>query len=114
MPRLSLANAIWFVAYLLVMGAVVWNMLRLRDSVPQQYDTEQANAQWQAWRSDELRRSKEPGPVHRRVPKSTEPPAVVHMRDYFAVWMFAAVFFSTLLFLVTMFFIRGALRTQDP
>ena len=53
---------------------------------------------------------REPGPVRRRVPKSTEPPALVLMRDYFGVSLIGAVLFTTVLYWVIAWFVMGILR----
>ena len=51
------------------------------------------------------------GPVKRREPKSLEPPALVLMRDHFAVCLGLALLLSTVLFGTFMFFVRGALAS---
>ena len=55
----------------------------------------------------------QPSPVQRRVPKSNEPPALVMMRDHFAVSLFAAVLFSTMLYWVLAWFVMGVNQPPD-
>jgi hypothetical protein len=52
--------------------------------------------------------------VKRREPKSAEPPALVLMRDHFAVCLSLAVVLSSVLFGTFMFFVRGALTSPGP
>jgi hypothetical protein len=66
--------------------------------------------QWQEWREDVRQQQTKPGPVHRRVPKSFEPPALVLMRDYFGVSLFGAIMFTTVLYWVIAWFVTGMLR----
>jgi hypothetical protein len=54
------------------------------------------------------------GPVKRRVPGSLEPPALVLMRDHFAVCLGFALLLSTVLFGTFMFFVRGAMWSGGP
>jgi hypothetical protein len=54
--------------------------------------------------------AEQPSTVKRRAPKSAEPPALVLMRDYFAVCLALAIVLSTVLFGTFMFFVRGALQ----
>ena len=50
---------------------------------------------WQDWRADVQEQKAHPGPVERRVPKRRlEPPALVLLRDFFAVLMFGALLFQ--------------------
>ena len=70
------------------------------------------SADWQAWREDVRQQQTNPGPVKRRVPKSDEPPALVLMRDYFAVLMVGAVLFSSLLYWIMAWFVTGILRQR--
>jgi hypothetical protein len=44
------------------------------------------------------------------VPKSTEPPALVLMRDYFIVSLVGAILFTTVLYWVIAWFVMGILR----
>ena len=74
----------------------------------------QAQAEWDAWREDAKKMAEEPGPVKRRVPKSAEPPALVLMRDHFAVCLgLARCCCRRVLFGTFMFFVRGAMATPS-
>ena len=108
MARFTLAGALWLAAYLAMLAAVVVTLLDVRRQSLATLDTPQARAQWDEWRKAAQREATGAGPVQRRVPKSSEPPALVLLRDYFGVCLAAAVTFSSLLFFVLMFTIRGA------
>ncbi|HJQ81746.1 MAG TPA: hypothetical protein VJ828_17410 [Lacipirellulaceae bacterium] len=73
--------------------------------------TPESIRQWEAWREDVRQQDEQPGPVRRRVPKSAEPPALVLMRDYFAVSLVGAVLFMTLLYWVIAWFAYGILHS---
>lgn len=58
-------------------GLVAWRDHRLAV-----IDTPRARAEWEAFRNDMRRQSGREGPVQRKVPRSTEPPELVWLRDY--------------------------------
>jgi hypothetical protein len=105
------ANWLWWWAggYVIVMGAVVGSMIWERHSVLTEMSTPSSLANWEVWREDVRQQQGNPGPVERRVPKSDEPPALVLMRDYFAVSMVGATFFTSLLYWIGAWFVTGAL-----
>ena len=104
-------NLAWLAAYLVAVAVVVMLVLRARDATFRELSTPEAVAEWQAWRESAPNRT-DAGGVRRRQPKSTEPPALVLMRDHFAVVMSSAVLFSSLLFATIMIAARGAFRSQ--
>jgi hypothetical protein len=101
---LTLANLAWTFVYLVMVLLIAWQMNDLKTNMLAQLSTPEAQADWEKWRADTTK----PGPVARREPKSTEPPALVLMRDYYGVCLGTALFFSSLLFVVTMLLVRGA------
>lgn len=103
---LTLPNLAWALLYVVLLGIIVWQVSGLRTQMLARLSTPEAKADWEKWRADTTK----PGPVARREPKSTEPPALVLLRDYYGICLGAALFFSSLLFLVTMLFVRGASR----
>ena len=101
----------WMLGYFVLLTAVVCAMIWTKLAVVSQ-SSQTSISDWQTWREDERERQLHPGPVERRVPKSDEPPALVLMRDYFAVLMVGAVLFSSLLFWITAWFITGMMITR--
>jgi hypothetical protein len=99
------------IAYAALIGAVTWGMWYARDVVAPQLDTEKGQHDWDEWRHEASEQAAGKGPVTRREPKSFEPPLVVLMRDYFAVCLGGAIVFSSLLFAVFGFVIRGIIST---
>jgi hypothetical protein len=91
------ANWYWLAAYVVTVGAIVVLMLGARRTTLRTLSTPSANAQWQAWRNSEPNQT-EAGGVKRRPPASSEPNALVLLRDYFGVMLGAALFFGSLLF----------------
>lgn len=104
----SRANAAWLVAYIAVVVLVAGGVFYGRAQALAIYGSQEAQVQWDRWRDDAKKMSETPGPVTRRVPGSAEPPALVLMRDHFAVCLAGAVLLTSVLFGTFMAFIRGA------
>jgi hypothetical protein len=104
----SLTNTGWLLAYVAILALVVSGVFYGRAQALAIYGSQEAQAQWDTWRDDAKQMSDGPGPVTRRVPKSAEPPALVLMRDHFAVCLAGSVLLTSVLFGTFMVFIRGA------
>ena len=98
-------------AYVSVVAAVVAALAYARQQALRTYGTEQAQGEWDEWRDQATEQAQGQGPVTRRAPKSAEPPALVLMRDYFAVCLVIAVTLTSVLFVTFVGLVRGALRT---
>ena len=98
-------------AYIAVVAAVVAAMAFARSQALRNYATDEAQGQWEKWRQKAKEQEQGEGPVARRTPKSAEPPALVLMRDYFAVCLVIAVTLSSVLFVTFLALVRGALTT---
>ena len=107
-PRIR--GAVWMIAYVAVIGAVVGSLLSARRRALDEMNTPQARAEWETWRQSVRDEARAGAPVQRRVPKSGEPPMVVLMRDHFAVCLATAVVLSSALFTVMAFMLEGVLR----
>ncbi len=110
--RSWIGGVIWLLAYVALIAAVIVSLVDARNHTLSQMDTPQVQAEWETWRQA-VRDQPESAPVKRRVPKSSEPPLVVLLRDYFGVCLAAAVVFSSLLFGVISFMVRGVLRSEE-
>ncbi|MEX2112032.1 MAG: hypothetical protein WD845_02545 [Pirellulales bacterium] len=110
LPKSRRANWLWAAGYAVMVLAVVIGMLAGRRAALEGLTTPEAQAEWEAWRHAEPNQT-ETGGVKRRPPSSSEPPALVLLRDHFGVMLFGAVFFSSLLFGAVMIATRGALST---
>jgi len=106
----SWSSALWLAAYVAMIAGVVGGMLHLRAEAMAVYGTAEAQAEWDAWREDATKMAEQPSVVKRRAPKSAQPPALVLMRDHFAVCLSLAIVLSTVLFGTFMMFVRGAMR----
>lgn len=107
----------WLLALLILILAEVALVAWLRDSRQTWIDnnsTPAAQASWEKYREDAAKQdgTAGSGPVKRKVPKSSEPPFVVLLRDHFGVVQVAAVVFSTVLYLFALILIRGLLLAQ--
>jgi hypothetical protein len=100
------------VGYVVMIVAIVWWLRSARDWALAELATPESIRQWETWRGDVRQQDEQAGPVRRRVPKSAEPPALVLMRDYFAVSLVGAVLFMTLLYWVIAWFVRGILQSR--
>jgi hypothetical protein len=108
--KCSLASVGWLAAYAVVLTLIVGGASYMRTVAIAVYGTPQAQTEWDTWREDVKELEKQPYPVKRRVPKSTEPPALVLMRDYFGVCLTVAVVLSTVLFGTFMVLVKGAMN----
>jgi hypothetical protein len=82
-------------------------MDKTRDWAMTRLASPQSTANWQTWRDEVRKQQDAPGPVQRRIPKSSEPPALVMMRDHFSVSLVGAVLFSSLLYWVFIWLVMG-------
>jgi hypothetical protein len=94
-----------------VLVAVVVATFRSRDLALERLSTSKSLADWQTWRDEVQQQQGLRGPVERRVPKSSEPPALVMMRDHFVVSLTGAVLFSTMLYWVFAWFVMGVMQS---
>ena len=109
MNRRTAANIGWTLGYLAMVLAVIAALRSYRAKALATYASAEADQQWQAWReaADELGRT---GPVQRAKPESSEPPALVLMRDHFPACLGISLLLSSCLFVCLMLTVRGALR----
>lgn len=105
-------NITWFVAYLLTMFVLVYSLQRYRTQALETYSTVEAKAEWEEWRSA-AKQIGEDGPVSRREPKSSQPPALVLMRDHFSACLGISLLLSSCLFGWMMICVRGAMRPVE-
>jgi len=103
----------WLLAYAALIALVVAGVFYGRQVALAVYGSAEAQAEWDAWRAGAAQLAESSGPVKRRVPKSAEPPALVLMRDHFAVCLGGAIVLSTILFGTFTLLFRGAMQT-DP
>ncbi len=99
----------WMIGYATLMLVVLVTMYRVRDWAITQLASPKSVADWQEWREDVRQQHDQPGPVQRRVPKSSEPPALVMMRDHFTVSLLGAVLFSSALYWVFVWFVSAVI-----
>ncbi len=108
--RLSLGTLVALVCYLLLMAGLVLGLSTLRGQVIADLSTPKARADWEAWRQRNAPQEK--GVIHRRVPKSEEPPHLVLLRDYFWGVLFSLGLVVSFMFGALVLLIRG--MSQSP
>ena len=106
--KMSLANLSWLLAYVAILAIVIGGVFYGRAQAKMIYGSQAAQSEWESWREDTKKMAEGAGPVKRRVPKSAEPPALVLMRDHFAICLAGSVLLTSVLFGTFMVFIRGA------
>jgi hypothetical protein len=123
--RRLIVNSILGAIFVASLVGVVIGMNHLRDAALRSYGTERSQADWEKWRADIAEESKafeiaakgkarKDGslpPVKRRVSKAAEPPALLLMRDRYAVCLTAALLLSGAMIGSILLLIRGAILT---
>ena len=104
---------LWLLGYVALMSLVTWGMFRGRESALQAYRGDEAREDWEQWREEAKTQAAGEGPVTRRIPKSSEPPALVLMRDYFWQCLAGAWVVSSALGLSMAFLFGGMLRSSS-
>ena len=89
----------WLLGYVAVIAAICLGLAALRSRVLQVMGTAEEARRWQEWRED-AEEAGEIGGVARRAPKSSEPPALVLMRDHIWVIAVAALVFGTVFYVL--------------
>lgn len=84
-------------------------LARVRGTWLEDLDRPQRQTDWDVFRTDMRRQSGRDGPVQRKVPRSTEPPARVWLRDYFPLAVAAWMLFAGVLGGVFCLFVVGTL-----
>ena len=102
---------LWAPIYFALLAGVVLGMFAARDWALADLSAPASLADWQQWREDVRTEQERPTTVERRIPKSTEPPMLVLMRDQYGVLLGAAVVFSSLLYWVFAWLITGMMKT---
>lgn len=111
MPKkLFIADLLWLTLFLAMLAGITGGMFYLRNSVVQSATAEN-QSQWDQWREAVKEDQKDAGPVLRRVPKSSEPPALVLLRDHFVTCLSVALVLSSVLFGTFVLFARGVMNS---
>jgi hypothetical protein len=105
-------GTIWFPIYLFVIGLVVAGLLYGRKTALRVYGDQEAQEGWDEWVKDVANEQPRAGPVARRTPKSAGPPALILMRDYFAVCLGGSLLVTTAVYWSLAFLLHGALTTS--
>lgn len=107
------ARFIWLALYLATLGLVTWGMFAGRQQTLALYGTPEAQADWEQW-VDDVREEGDTGPVRRRTPRATRPPALVLMEEQFVTCLIGALVLSSAMFATVAFFVHGVLTSPPP
>jgi hypothetical protein len=99
---------LWIPLYFLLLALVVGGMVYARSRTLDLYGTPAAQHEWREWVED-TREQQGKGPVRRRTPQASRPPALILMKDYFAVCLAGASLLSTALYWTFALMLQGAL-----
>ena len=102
----TLTTACWTVGYFITVGAIFYGLDTVRQRQLSSRNTELENS-WQQWRDAAAIQATGNGPVKRKVPKSTLPPVRVLFADHYTTITVAAILFSSFLYGMLCFFVRG-------
>ena len=100
--------------YGLGLVALVYGLTQSRRWASQALSTGAARQEWQEFRDDVAAQTDTGSPVRRRVPRSSEPPALVLLRDHFATCTTSAIVLTSALYWTAMLFVAGALAAAPP
>ncbi|MBI2479578.1 MAG: hypothetical protein HYV60_13385 [Planctomycetia bacterium] len=109
MPKLSTSSVVIGVLYVAFLCVLVSLLFVARQHALASDSTVASRENWQDWRAEAQRQEDGTGPVSRRVPKSSEPPSLVLLRDHFATGFAILVLLSSALFFTIAIMVRGVL-----
>ncbi|MGH7193868.1 MAG: hypothetical protein ACREJM_10090 [Candidatus Saccharimonadales bacterium] len=93
--------------WLVVMTGIAASLGLLRTSMVARLSRPESLARWREWRAETERQNQSPGPVQRRTAAGDEPPALVLLRDHFAVIVATSMLVGSFLFAFLAFIARG-------
>ena len=118
-PRNSRTTSVLLlVGYFATLCAVLAIVVYAKNQAISTFTTPEAQQQWNDWRTAAKQHANQ-GPVQRRMPKSAEPPSLVLLRDHFTVVITATVVFTSALYAMFAYLLRGLFsgttaRAADP
>lgn len=114
--RRTSANSIWAVPLIigiLMIAASLGGLWMIRVRAMAAYATPQAQEDWEAWRTAVATGKAGDPAVKRRVPKSSEPPTLVLLRDHFFVCASLLVITEAALLATLSIMLMGSFRTSN-
>ena len=109
MPKLSTSNVVIGALYVALLCVLVSLLFVARQRALTIDSSAVSQENWQDWRAEAQRQQDGAGPVIRRVPKSSEPPSLVLLRDHFATSLAIVLVLSSALFFTIAIMVRGVL-----
>ena len=107
MFRLSPSTLLIWLVYVALVGVLLAVLTVARQRVLASPDQAAEQEEWQQWRDEAARQGSGDGPVSRRVPRATEPPTRVLLRDHFTTSLIILIVLSTALYFALAAMIRG-------
>ena len=95
--------------YDVLVAGILYGLFMVRQSAMDTFGTAESKQAWEDWRQHVAKQADGGSPVERTVPRSTEPPSLVLLRDHFATCVLTSLLMSSVLYWAIMFFLRGAM-----
>lgn len=109
MPKPFTSRVVIGVLYVAFLCVLVSLLFVARQHALTSDSSDASHENWRDWRAEAQRQQDGTGPVRRRVPKSSEPPSLVLLRDHFATSLAILVVLSSALFFTIAIMVRGVL-----
>jgi len=109
MPKPSTSSLVIGVLYVGLLCILVSLLLVARQRALTTDSSVTSQDNWQDWRAEAQRQQDGNGPVTRRVPRSSEPPSLVLLRDHFATSLAILLVLSSALYFTIAIMVRGVL-----
>lgn len=104
----------WLVLYIAGCAVIAWWLVRVREHQLQSPAPEM-QASWERWKADvQSDAERKMGPVARRVPTASEPPATILVRDHFPAILTTVYLVWTAMFGFLAMAVTGVLRGAPP
>jgi len=107
MPKPRTSTVVMGAVYVVLLCLLVSAMFIARQRVVTSESSVVSQENWQQWRAEAGRQQRGEGPVIRRIPRSSEPPSLVLLRDHFATSLVILVVLSSALYFAIAIMVRG-------
>jgi len=107
MPSPSLSRFVIGSLYVVLLCTLVALLLVARQRALTTDSSVTSQENWQDWRAEAQRQQDGNGPVARRMPRSSEPPSLVLLRDHFATSLAIVLVLSSALYFTIAIMVRG-------
>ncbi len=109
--KFTIADGVWLMLYIVLLAVITFGMFRARATILETFESPQTQEEWDQWREAVSQgQTDQIGPVKRKVPKSSQPPTLVLLRDHFYTCLAGLLVISSVLYGTIVFFLRGVME----